>query len=173
MTAAERDLHLLLDDEALVRHCQLSFVRSGGPGGQHRNKVSSGVRVTHQPTGVMAAAGERRSQHENRKVALSRLRHALATEVRCPADEPMPPDIATIPGSKRWPHVSTAKLDYWRLAACILDRLQADGVRLSDTAARLDVSTGSLVHFLAADDLLWRTVCHMREAAGLNPLRRN
>ena len=43
MTAAERDRQMMLEDEGLGRYCELSFVRSGGPGGQHRNKVSSGV----------------------------------------------------------------------------------------------------------------------------------
>ena len=172
MTAAERDRQMMLEDEGLGRYCELSFVRSGGPGGQHRNKVSSGVRVKHVESGVIASAVERRSQHENRKVAMTRLRQAIAVEVRCGAEEAMPGELAEILVSKRWPHVSPGKLDYWRLAACVLDRLAADGVRVSDTAARLGVSTASLIHFLGGDDLLWRTVCHMREAAGLGTLRR-
>lgn len=172
MTAAERDQLLLLDDTLLTRQCRLSFVRSGGPGGQHRNKVSSGVRAVHQASGIEASALERRNQHENRKHALTRLRHALALNLRCPPDEPWPPDLAEILHGKRWPHVSTGNIDYWRLAARLLDSLDADGKKLSDTAARLGVSTGSLVHFLAADDLLWRAVCQMRSAAGLTPLRR-
>jgi hypothetical protein len=172
MTAAERDRQITLDDDQLGRQCEISFVRSGGPGGQHRNKVSSGVRLLHLPTGATAMALERRSQHENRRHALTRLRRALALDVRCPAGEPLPSDLAAIL-TTRWPNVSTGNLDYWRLAACLLDRLQADGVRLSDTAARLGVSTASLARFLSADDHLWRKVCLMREAAGLSPLRRN
>ncbi len=47
--------------------------RSSGPGGQHANKTSSAVRVTHTPTGLVAVAQEERSQHRNRALALARL----------------------------------------------------------------------------------------------------
>ena len=52
------------------------FVASG-PGGQHRNKTESGVRLVHRPTSVTVTATERRSQHENRSHALARLRERL------------------------------------------------------------------------------------------------
>ncbi len=47
--------------------------RSSGPGGQHANKTSSAVRITHLPTGLAAVAQEERSQHRNRTLALARL----------------------------------------------------------------------------------------------------
>ena len=49
------------------------FVRGSGPGGQHRNKATTGVRLTHAPTGIQATATERRSRTANLKVAHSRL----------------------------------------------------------------------------------------------------
>lgn len=52
-------------------------MRSSGPGGQHANKTESAVRVTHVPTGINAIAQEERSQHMNRKLALSRLHEKL------------------------------------------------------------------------------------------------
>lgn len=71
-----------LDDEALLAQCQVDRGKTGGPGGQNRNKVETLIELTHTPTGVESHAGERRSQLENRRVALRRLRLALAVEVR-------------------------------------------------------------------------------------------
>jgi len=70
-----------LDDAALLAHCQTTRGRSGGPGGQHRNKVETKITLEHA-TGVSAQAGERRLARENASVAVRRLRLALAVEVR-------------------------------------------------------------------------------------------
>lgn len=69
-------------DEVLLRDCDIGRGRSGGPGGQHRNKVETLVRLVHTPSGIEAHAGERRSQSENKRVALRRLRLLLAMHVR-------------------------------------------------------------------------------------------
>jgi ribosome-associated protein len=63
---------------ALLAECQEEFFNAGGPGGQHRNKTESGVRLTHPPTGLTVTATERRSQVQNRGAALVRLRERLA-----------------------------------------------------------------------------------------------
>ena len=68
---------LRLTDAALEAECDLDFFIAGGPGGQHRNKTASGVRLTHRMTGVVATAVERRSQSQNRVMALVRLREKL------------------------------------------------------------------------------------------------
>ncbi|MFO0581530.1 MAG: peptide chain release factor-like protein [Anaeromyxobacter sp.] len=67
-----------LPGEALLAECELEFFVAGGPGGQHRNKTESGVRLSHPPTGVTVTATERRSQSQNRGAALERLRERLA-----------------------------------------------------------------------------------------------
>jgi protein subunit release factor B len=69
---------LALADEALLADCDESFFVGGGPGGQHRNKTESGVRLVHRPTGLTVTATERRSQAQNRAAALERLRERLA-----------------------------------------------------------------------------------------------
>ena len=69
---------LALDDAALLAECQESFFVGGGPGGQHRNKTESAVRLVHLPTGLKVTATERRSRARNRARALERLRAALA-----------------------------------------------------------------------------------------------
>jgi len=67
-----------LPEAALQAECDEEFFTAGGPGGQHRNKTESGVRLTHRPTGITVSATERRSQSQNRGEALERLRERLA-----------------------------------------------------------------------------------------------
>jgi protein subunit release factor B len=66
-----------LDDEALLSQCREEFYVAGGPGGQHRNKTATGVRLTHPATGARVTATERRSREQNRAAALERLRAKL------------------------------------------------------------------------------------------------
>ena len=68
---------LALDDESLLKACEVEFFIASGPGGQHRNTTASGVRLTHPPTSLSVTATERRSQVQNKGVALDRLREGL------------------------------------------------------------------------------------------------
>lgn len=65
------------DRESLERDSDMEFFIATGPGGQNRNKVETGVRLTHRPTGTMVTATERRSQHANREAAFARLAERL------------------------------------------------------------------------------------------------
>lgn len=75
---------LALADAALLAECEETFFTAGGPGGQHRNKTESGVRLLHPATGVTVTATERRSQAQNRGAALERLRGRLEALARRP-----------------------------------------------------------------------------------------
>jgi len=75
---------LTLTDEALLAECDTEFFVGPGPGGQHRNKTASAVRLHHGPTGTTVTATERRSQARNRGAALARLRERLGAMGREP-----------------------------------------------------------------------------------------
>lgn len=78
----------------LLAECDVDVYRSSGPGGQHRNKTESSVRVRHRPTGLQRVATEHRSQIRNRELALERMWKALEARKRQPT-----PRVPTRPTS--------------------------------------------------------------------------
>jgi protein subunit release factor B len=72
------------DLEAIKAHTRVTFFRSGGPGGQHRNKTQTAVRLVHEPTGLTVVAADERSQHRNLTVAFDRLRRKLIARSAVP-----------------------------------------------------------------------------------------
>jgi len=76
----------------LLADVDVETYRGSGPGGQHRNKTESAVRMTHRPTGLVRVATEHRSQLRNRELALERIWRALEVRRRKPK-----PRIATRP----------------------------------------------------------------------------
>ena len=61
--------HELSDDELLAQ-CDVQAHRASGPGGQHRNKASTAVRATHQPSGIVVVVDTERQFVLNRRLAI-------------------------------------------------------------------------------------------------------
>lgn len=74
------DVRILEDAPDMDSELLVSFhtFRSGGKGGQHVNKVETGVRAVHIPTGISVVSTDSRSQYMNKQIAKKRLEAVLA-----------------------------------------------------------------------------------------------
>jgi hypothetical protein len=126
-----------LAEKDLLARCDERRTKGSGPGGQHRNKVETKVVLTHRESGIVGQAGERRSQPENRHVALRRLRLALAVEVRSPADAAVAPSdlwrsrcrggrVSCNPAHEDFPALLAEALDV--LSSCSWDTARAGAI---------------------------------------------
>ena len=176
VTVATRRAWLHATDAQLEAQCQVDRYRASGPGGQHRNKTESAVRVRHAASGLAAIAEDSRSQGENRTRAVRRLREKIALGVRAPVVvEAFAPSLALAAlvtgGTARLGEKTRQTAGYLEAMAELLDLLVATGVEIAATAQLLGASTGATSKLLLHDDRVASVVNTLRAGRGLRPLR--
>ncbi|MEM1212315.1 MAG: peptide chain release factor-like protein [Planctomycetota bacterium] len=157
------------EEARLLRACVVERTRGSGPGGQRRNKVATGVRVRHEPTGLVSEAGERREPEANRRTAVFRLRVLLALEVR----------VQRAGASALWRSrcqsgrlsISPEHVDFPAVLAEMLDVLAMHGWQLRETADAWGGTPSQWVKVLKAEPRALDKLNAEREKAGLKRLR--
>ena len=135
--------------ELLLRDCEVRHERRRGPGGQHRNKTESAVVIRHLPTGIEGQAAERRSQFDNLRNAVKRLRMNLALAVRTTSQAEAAP-------SALWKSrchdgrigINADHDDFPTLLAEALDVLKSRNVHLPGSADQLLCTSSQLIKLL-------------------------
>jgi hypothetical protein len=169
MASASEDPWNLPDDK-LLAECRVEAYVGSGPGGQHRNRTCTAIRITHLPSGIAAVAADSRSQRDNRIHALRHLRHKLAMASR---HEPVlldfhpPAYFAQYPGL----HMSPKNPLYAGTVAIVLDVLKAAHWNIAHAAVMLGLTTSALVRFLHDDPPLWTSVCEAQRQLGIKPMK--
>lgn len=159
-----------LSEHELLSQCEIRNDRRSGPGGQHRNKVETAVVAKHIPTGICGEASERRRQADNRRMAIHRLRLALAVRYRV-ADPPHVPSETWAQRVKnRKVAVSTEHDDFPSLLAEVLDQLARFEYQLPACATHFEVSTSQLVKLLRQHPAALFQVNAARQQRGLQRL---
>lgn len=161
-----------LPTEELLKQCELQRVKRSGPGGQRRNKVETGVVLTHQPTGVRAEASRARSAAENQQQALRQLRLNLALQVREPALAEKSPD-------ELWKsRVHSGKIlinpsheDFPALIAEALELIHPQSGELKEAADRLECTPSQLLKLLKLEPAVFQRVNEWRKLAGKHLLK--
>lgn len=162
-----------LEEADLLKQCEVTFGRTGGPGGQHRNKVETAATITHVPTGIAGSAGERRSQSQNRHEAIKRLRLSLAVKVRRTVhrDHYKPTELWTTRRQGEKMPVAVGHSDVPALLAEALDVIIARGYDVAGAAGVLGITMSQLAKLLAHEKRARALVNEGRESRGLRALK--
>ena len=165
-----RNSLLQLSDADLLKLCETSAYKGAGPGGQHRNKTSSGVKIKliinneKLIIDLESYACDDRSSHVNKLLALKKLRLKIALQAR---EEPALQIPFAFPGSNG--KISEDNKFYPEFIADILDRIKAFSGDLSEAAKVWGLSKSALNKIIMQNKKVLETFQKIRSAASATP----
>ena len=162
----------MISDDELLKDVVLDFGRTGGPGGQHRNRKATSCTATHMPSDFSGKATERRRQSENRKLAFSRLRRTLAIHLRrtLSLDSYQPSELWE---GRRYGDqfpINPKHRDYPHVLAEALDIIFTSDFDQSMAAQTLRISSSQLFKIISHDKAALTWLNDQRKERGLSPL---
>lgn len=164
---------LALPPDEFLRKCIQSRYQGSGPGGQKRNRVYSGVRLTHAASGLSAESVASRSSQRNLETALSRLRLRIALSTGLSGSDPA--EVAgAAEGMLQREFRANANPEHEAFpgfALRALHHLAWHRGQSAPAAAALGCTASALTRFLKSDKAVWSAARAIREANGLHPLK--
>jgi hypothetical protein len=161
---------LALSPVELLRQCRQARFQGSGPGGQKRNRVYSGVRVTHAESGLAAESVDSRASLRNLEAAVARLRMSLALSASY-LDRHPDECLAEVPQPTFRVGASASHEDYPRFLLRAMHRLAWHKGQVAAAAAALDCTASALTRFFKADKAAWARTRGIRAENGLHPLK--
>ncbi len=161
-----------LEDVELLKQCTVGFGRDSGPGGQHRNRRSTEARLTHEPTGLHGSASERRSQAENRRMALKRLRLTLALRARTKGRFRGVTALWETRRQGKQMSINPKHRDFPAILSEALDCINCHRWDVAKSAGALGISMSQLTKLLRHHPAALEQVNQYRQDLGLPRLRR-
>jgi len=160
-----------LSRKQLLTQCEIRRQRRSGPGGQHRNKVETGIFIEHLATSIRGEATERRSQQRNLELAIFRLRLRLAVQFRSAELKRPPSDLWRSRLRGEIIEVNAEHEDFPSLLSEVIDTLMQFGWDAKMAAEQLNCSASQLVKLLKQEPCAFDELNRQRTAIGLKPLR--
>jgi hypothetical protein len=168
-----RNTLLQLPDADFLKLCEISSYKGSGPGGQHKNKTNSGVKLKlkiekNSQLIIESYSCDDRSSHINKLLALKKLRLKIALQIR---EEPATQIPFPFPGSDG--KISPDNNLYPQFIADILDRITLCKGDLSEAAKMWGLSKSTLNKIILQDKKLMEvfknTLSQARSAIYCNP----
>lgn len=157
----DRDAFLGMSERDLLKHCRVEAFTGTGPGGQHRNRNYTAVRIVFLPLPeISAKESSCRSQKQNLDAALTKLRINIAVNWRKKA-----PEVAD------YRHLNENNMLYALELAKLLDVVKSCNFDHKLSALRLNISGSKLLKELARCSQVWQEFRTAREQLGLSELK--